>query len=42
MLKGLIKSEHLYTDDEIRDMKSQLRGIEEEIAEAKKSKGFGK
>tara|TARA_R100000781_G_scaffold24737_2_gene18316 strand:- start:156 stop:314 length:159 start_codon:yes stop_codon:yes gene_type:complete len=42
MLKVLIKSEHLYTDEQIKDMKSQLRVIEQELAEARKSKGFGK
>ena len=44
LLKILIKADHLYTDEQIRDMKSQLRVIEEELAEvaAKKSKGFGK
>ena len=41
LLKILIKADHLYTDEQIRDMKSQLRVIEEELAEAKKSKGFG-
>jgi len=42
LLKILIKADHLYTDEQIREMKSQLRVIEEELAEAKKSKGFGK
>ena len=37
----LIKAEHLYSDEQIKDMKSQLRVIEQELAEAKKSKGFG-
>ena len=41
LLKILIKADHLYTDEQIRDMKSQLLVIEEELAEAKKSKGFG-
>ena len=41
LLETLIKADHLYTDEQIRDMKSQLRVIEEELAEAKKSKGFG-
>ena len=41
LLKILIKADHLYTDEQIREMKSQLRVIEEELAEAKKSKGFG-
>tara|TARA_E500000305_G_C3921614_1_gene188372 strand:+ start:89 stop:250 length:162 start_codon:yes stop_codon:yes gene_type:complete len=44
LLKSFIKAEHLYSDEQIKDMKSQLRVIEEELAEvaAKKSKGFGK
>ena len=31
LLKILIKADHLYTDEQIRDMKSQLRVIEEEV-----------
>jgi len=44
MLERLLKQDHLYTDEQIRTMKSQLRVIKEEltIAEAKNSKGFGK
>ena len=44
MLERLISKEHLYTDDQLKLMKSQLRVIKEELAEneAKQSKGFGK
>ena len=44
MLQRLLKQEHLYTDDQIKSMKSQLKVIKEElaVAEAKNSKGFGK
>ena len=44
LLKILIKADHLYTDEQIKTMKSQLRVIKEELAvsDAKKSKGFGK
>jgi len=44
MLERLISKEHLYTDDQLKLMKSQLRVIKEELAEneAKNSKGFGK
>ena len=44
MLQRLLKQEHLYTDDQIKSMKSQLKVIKEELAvvEAKNSKGFGK
>ena len=43
-LEKVIKQEHLYTDEELKNLKSQLRVIKEELAEAesKKSKGFGK
>ena len=42
MLKKLIKQDHLYTDEKLREMKQTLRLAEEEIAEieAKESKGF--
>ena len=42
LLKKLIKQDHLYTDEKIREMKQTLRLAEEEIAafEAKNSKGF--
>tara|TARA_B100000524_G_C23432682_1_gene292156 strand:+ start:297 stop:431 length:135 start_codon:yes stop_codon:yes gene_type:complete len=44
MLQRLLKQEHLYTDDQIKSMKSQLKVIKEELAvvEAENSKGFGK
>ncbi len=44
LLERLIKQEHLYDSDRIKEMKSQLRVVKEEIAnlEAQTSKGFGK
>ena len=44
LLERLIKQDHLYTDDKVREMKEQLRAVKEEIAqlEAKTFKGFGK
>ena len=44
MLERLIRQNHLYSDEQLRQMKSQLRVIKEELAEleAKTSKGFGK
>ena len=44
LLERLIKQDHLYTEDKIKEMKAQLRSVKEEIAqlEAKTSKGFGK
>lgn len=44
LLERLIKQDHLYTDDKIKEMKEQLRAVKEEIAqlEAKTTKGFGK
>ena len=44
MLERLLKQDHLYTDDQIKTMKKQLRVVKEELAtfEAKNSKGFGK
>ena len=44
LLERLIKQDHLYTDDKIREMKAQLRAVKEEIAhlDAQTSKGFGK
>ena len=43
MLERLLKQEHLYTDEQIHDMKKQLRVVKDELAvlEAKQSKGFG-
>ena len=42
MLKKLIKQDHLYTDEKLREMKQTLKLVEEEFAslEAKNSKGF--
>jgi len=44
MLERLISKEHLYTDDQLKLMKSQLRVVKDELAEleANNSKGFGK
>ena len=44
LLERLIKQEHLYTDEKIREMKQQLRVVKQELAdlEAQTSKGFGK
>lgn len=44
LLERLTKQEHLYTDEQLKQMKSQLRVVKEELAEleAKTSKGFGK
>jgi hypothetical protein len=44
LLERLTKQEHLYSDEQLIDMKKQLRTVKEELAEleAKTSKGFGK
>ena len=44
LLERLIKQDHLYSDEQLKEMKSQLRVIKKELAEieAKTSKGFGK
>ena len=44
MLERLISKEHLYTDEQLKKMKAQLRVIKEELAavDAQNSKGFGK
>ena len=44
MLERLIKQDHLYTDEQLKNMKAQLRVVKEELAriELKTSKGFGK
>jgi len=44
LLKRLVKNEFLYSEEKIRQVKSQIRILEEEIStmEAKNSKGFGK
>ena len=43
MLERLLKKEHLYTDEELKNMKAQLRVVKEELAQsrAEQSKGFG-
>tara|TARA_B100001094_G_C18140939_1_gene777834 strand:- start:53 stop:214 length:162 start_codon:yes stop_codon:yes gene_type:complete len=42
MLDKLIGQEHLYTDEQLKTMKAQMRVIKEELAEeeSKQSKGF--
>ena len=44
MLERMIKKDYLYSDEELKFMKSQLRGVKEELdsVDAKNSKGFGK
>jgi len=44
LLERLIKQDYLYTNEKIREMKSQLRELKEQLAdiEKQKSKGFGK
>ena len=44
LLERLVKQDHLYSDEQLKQMKSQLRVVKEELAnlEAKTSKGFGK
>ena len=44
LLERLIKQDHLYDQERIEEMKSQLRAIKKQIAELEKenSKGFGK
>jgi hypothetical protein len=44
LLKRLIKQEHLYSDKQLKEMKSQLKVVENELVELEKltSKGFGK
>jgi hypothetical protein len=44
LLERLIKQDHLYTDDKVREMKAQLRELKEQLADIEKqnSKGFGK
>ena len=43
MLKRLIAQEHLYTDEQLKDIKKQLRVVEEEMnnLKSKLKKGFG-
>ena len=42
MLKRLIAQEHLYSDEQLKDMKKQLRLVQEEIdnLDTKLKKGF--
>ena len=44
LLERLTKQDHLYSDEQLKQMKSQLRVVKQELAEleAKTSKGFGK
>lgn len=44
LLERLIRQDHLYSDEQLKQMKSQLRVVKEELAEleSKTSKGFGK
>ena len=44
LLERLIKQDHLYDQERIKEMKSQLHAIKKQIAELEKknSKGFGK
>lgn len=44
MMNRLLKQEHLYSDEQLKEMRAQLRVVKEELAEieSKTSKGFGK
>ena len=42
MLERLLKQEHLYSDEQLKTIKSQLKVVKEELAQSKVSKGFGK
>ncbi len=44
LLERLTKQEHLYSSEQLKEMKSQLRVVKQELAEieSKTSKGFGK
>ena len=44
LLERLIEQDHLYNEDQLKEMKTQLRIVKEKINEVKKelSKGFGK
>ena len=44
LLRRLIKQEHLYSSEQLIEMKSQLRILEKELSqiEVQTSKGFGK
>ena len=43
LLKRLIAQEHLYTDEQLKDMKKQLKVVQEEMdnLDIKLKKGFG-
>ena len=44
LMNRLIKQDHLFSPEKIKEMKSQIRTLKEEIAkiETQTSKGFGK
>lgn len=44
LLERLVKQEHLYSEEQLIEMKKQLRVVKQELAELeeKTSKGFGK
>ena len=44
LLRRLVKQEHLYSSEQLIEMKGQLRILEKELSEleAQTSKGFGK
>jgi hypothetical protein len=44
LLRRLVKQEHLYSSEQLIEMKGQLRILEQELSEleAQTSKGFGK
>jgi len=44
LLKRMLKQEHLYTDDQIKEIKNNIRSVEEELYRIKveTSKGFKK
>ena len=44
LMDKLVKQDHLYSDEQLKEMKSQLRILkgELEVLENKTSKGFGK
>ena len=44
LLERLIKQDHLYSEKNLKEMKSQLRAVKQQIADFEKenSKGFGK
>ena len=44
LLKRLVKEEYLFTDDKLKEVKSQIKILEEEISmrQSKEFKGFSK